>query len=73
MCPTDGESNSDTLLTPTNPIEADPSELTFPSVIGVTSDSSSSAVSHQGMDPISFALKRYPEDMVSTIIIPYYA
>ena len=37
----DGESNSDTCLTPTYSIESNPLESSYPSVIQLTSDSSS--------------------------------
>ena len=45
MYSTNGESNSNTCLTPTCSIESDPSEPMFPFVIYMTSNSSSSATS----------------------------
>ena len=43
MYPIDGESDSETRLTPTCFVESDPSKLSYPSRISLTSDSSSSA------------------------------
>ena len=45
MYPTDGESNSDTHLTPTYSVESDPLEPSYPFVIRLMSDSSSSVAS----------------------------
>ena len=42
---TDGEFDSDTCLTPTYSVESDPSKPSYPFVIHLTSDSSSSAPS----------------------------
>ena len=64
--PTNGESDSDTRLTPivyldSNPsepyypsyhVETDPSKPSYPSVIRLTSDSSSSAASHHVPPPV---------------------
>ena len=52
MYPTDGESDSETGLTPTYLVGSDPAKPTYPSVIWLTSDSSSSSAVIHAPAPI---------------------
>ena len=64
MYPTDGESDSDTHLTPTYSVESNSSKLTYPSAIQLTSNSSSSSVVSRALPSVR------GHEFIHTVAIP---